>query len=86
MNRWVCYHCGKSFISMNGLLIHTQRLHSFPPEHSADSPASGLSGRTTGSEAERSEAGDQAGDLEGNSRVRRRSEAEPPNAESEVSE
>jgi len=47
-------------------------------EHSADKPG-GLSGRTTCSEAQRSEAGDKAGDLAGNSRVRRRSEAEPPN-------
>lgn len=50
-------------------------------EHSADSPASGLSGPTTCSEAERSEAGDKSLDLEVNSHVRRRSEAEPPNAD-----
>lgn len=54
-------------------------INHFYPEHSADRPASGLSGRTTGSEAKRSGAEDQAGDLEGNSRVPRRSEAEPRN-------
>lgn len=80
---WMCFHCGKDCGSIQGLVDHTIWNHSVAPEHLADKPG-GLSGPTTGSEAERSGAVDQALDLPGNSRVQRRSEAEPLNDKTEV--
>lgn len=72
-----CCVCGKYFRSEQSRLSHQWYAHFRASEDAADSPG-GVSGRILCSPAERSEAGNK-GETDGQSRVPRRSEAEPGN-------
>ena len=78
---WNCRYCAKRYWFEINLIEHMRRAHSIPPEHAADSPG-GVSGRILGSPAERSEAGNK-GSTPGQSRVPRRSVAQPGNGQAQ---